>query len=155
MGREEHSFATQKDTELAPRMYSVGQTQKVTVFANIPLGAEPDAVGEEDVAVTDLQECSGPVFFLVIGDDSMAGVGVHKGHRVLIDTKSPVADGDIVLVAVAGEEYASLRQVYREGDNVLVTANGLGQRPSVHKPSDVRILGKMRFGRYYPNQMKG
>jgi SOS-response transcriptional repressor LexA len=82
-------------------------------------------------------------------------VGVHKGHRVLIDTKAPVADGDIVLVAVAGEEFASLRQIYREGDGVLVVANGLGQRPSVHKPSDVRIVGKMVFGRYYPGQRQG
>jgi SOS-response transcriptional repressor LexA len=132
LGREEHSFGAQKDTETVPRMYPVGMTRTVKVFESIPTAEPPKQVDEEEVAVTDLQECSGLVFFLVVSDDSMAGAGIHKGHRALIDPQAPVKDGDIVLVAVAGEEFASLRQVYREGERVLVTANGLGQRPSVH-----------------------
>jgi SOS-response transcriptional repressor LexA len=155
LGLQEQMFAEEKDKETAPRMYPVGMTRKIPIFASIPLQAEPQRIGEEEVAVTELHECSGPmVFFLVVNNDDMAGVGIHKGHRVLIDPQAPVSDGDILLVAVAGEEYASLRQVYREGDNVLVlpkSPNGNATR----KPSDVRVLGKVMWGRYYPNQQKG
>jgi SOS-response transcriptional repressor LexA len=150
LGREEVSTPTQK-SEAAPRMYPVGLTQKVPVFAKFPTAEPPQKVGEEEVTVTDLRQCSGQVFFLTVNDDSMAGVGVHQGHRVLIDTEAPYGDGDIVLVAVVGEEFASLRQVYREGDDVLLLPRGANGNLK-HKPTDVRVLGKMMWGRYYPNK---
>ena len=102
--------------------------------------------------MSELRNVKGECYFLEVSDDVMSGAGIRKGHRALIDPKSEIEDGDIVLAAIEGEGQAHLRHYFREEGKVILLEDNTVNRPRVLDPQAVRIFGKMLWGKYYPRK---
>jgi SOS-response transcriptional repressor LexA len=61
-----------------------------------------------------------------IKDEALAGLGLHVGDAVSVDTRSEPVDGDLVLVEAETEDFSDrlVRRYFTDGDRVrLVAAN--------------------------------
>ena len=82
-----------------------------------------------------------------IKDDSLSGLGLHRGDAVSVDSSLEPKDGDLVLVEVAVEDESSertVRRYYEDGGEVTLKAAN-PDYPDVLLPSDqVFVVGVVR-----------
>lgn len=82
----------------------------------------------------------GEFFMLDVRGDSMIGAGILDGDRVIVRKQDTAQDGEIV-VALVGDEEATVKRLYRERDHVRLQPENPHMDPIV--AVDVRILGKV------------
>jgi SOS-response transcriptional repressor LexA len=76
-----------------------------------------------------------------IRDDALAGVGLHPGDAVSVDTRAEPQDGDLVVVEVEidGDSQRLARRYTVAGDNVRLEPVG-GEAEPLEVPSDSVIV---------------
>ena len=74
-------------------------------------------------------------------DNSMRFAGIVQGAYVFINTKTKIADGDIVVVTVQNKSY--IRRCYINGDSILLVSEDGATRPNMYPQSVVDIVGKI------------
>ena len=79
-------------------------------------------------------------FVLRVRGDSMIGVGIFDGDFVVVRQQSTANNGDVV-VALLGEEDATVKTFYRESDRIRLQPENPALDPIYAK--DVRVLGKV------------
>lgn len=79
-------------------------------------------------------------FMLRIEGDSMVGAGIHDGDLVVVRPQETARNGEIV-VAMVGDEEATVKRFFREGNHVRLQPENPARAPIVTR--DVRILGKV------------
>ncbi|ULH18046.1 peptidase S24, LexA repressor (plasmid) [Deinococcus sp. KNUC1210] len=73
----------------------------------------------------------------------MIGIGVMPGDYVLVRPTQEVLDGEVAVVLIPGEQAATLKRLYRFGDEVtLLSENPLFSR-MVYLAEDVQVQGRM------------
>lgn len=83
---------------------------------------------------------SGEFFMLQVRGDSMVGAGILDGDHVIVRRQSTAADGEIV-VALVGDEEATVKRLYKERDHVRLQPENPHMDPI--EAVDVRVLGKV------------
>lgn len=122
----------------------LGATLRIPVIRAIDAG-DPTYVAEQIEGWEDVSEDlarTGKLFFLRVRDDSMDGTRtrIHEGALVLVREQSEVEDGKVVVVLV-GSDAATLRRVYHQGDQLLLTADNPRYPPRLVAAGEARIVG--------------
>jgi len=86
----------------------------VNVLGKIAAGQPIDAIeNPESIDLADLLPMGRDHYALQVSGESMIDDGIHDGDLVLVERRSTADDGELV-VAIVGEEEATLKKLYRE-----------------------------------------
>ena len=85
---------------------------------------------------------TGEHFALEVRGDSMIDAGIHEGDIVVVKRQDIANDGDIV-VALVGEQEATLKTLRRNGREVVLHAANDAYAPQRYAAEKVRIQGRM------------
>lgn len=80
-------------------------------------------------------------FALTVTGDSMIGVGIEKGDKVIVNRQNTASNGDIV-IAIIGQE-ATMKKFMLMGDSILLISENSKYEPIQMKREDVIINGKV------------
>ncbi len=108
------------------------------VAAGAPLLAEENI--EEYVAVPPAAGGETGEYVLRVRGDSMIDAGILEGDYVVVRPQSTARDGEIV-VALVGEESATVKRFFHEGDHIRLQPENSRLDPILS--SDVQVLGKV------------
>jgi repressor LexA len=95
---------------------------------------------EDYVSVPD-QLCADGDFLLTVKGESMIEAGILPGDLVVVRRQPDARDGDVV-VALVGDEDATVKRFYRDGGRVRLQPENSSMDPIY--PDEVVILGKVR-----------
>ena len=84
--------------------------------------------------------CSDADFVLAVRGDSMIQAGILPGDLVVVRRQSDARDGDVV-VALVGDEEATVKRFFREGGRVRLQPENDAMEPMY--PDELTILGKV------------
>ena len=124
--------------ELAPPSHSTVLPLVGEVAAGSPVVAE-DRV--EDYLTVPDQLASDADFVLTVKGDSMINAGILDGDLVVVRKQTDARNGEIV-VALVGEEDATVKRFFREGGRVRLQPENDALEPMF--PDDVQILGAVK-----------
>ena len=79
-------------------------------------------------------------FILTVRGDSMINVGIYENDLLVVAQQNTDNNGDIV-VALVGEEEATVKTFYREADHIRLQPENDDYEPI--RSAEVRILGKV------------
>ena len=79
-------------------------------------------------------------FMLIVRGDSMINAGIHEGHYLIVSEQDDAQDGDIV-VALIGNEDATVKRFYKEEDHIRLQPENDEYQPIIAK--EVIIRGKV------------
>jgi len=124
--------------ELAPPSHSTVLPLVGEVAAGSPVVAE-DRV--EDYLTVPDQLAPDADFVLTVKGDSMINAGILDGDLVVVRKQTDARNGEIV-VALVGEEDATVKRFFREGGRVRLQPENDALEPMF--PDDVQILGAVK-----------
>lgn len=81
-------------------------------------------------------------FALKVKGDSMVGAHIYDDDYAFIKRNSYFIDGDIYAVEMLLTSEASLKKVYRNGDQIILTPCNAEYAPVVTTPDQIRIIGR-------------
>lgn len=79
-------------------------------------------------------------FMLIVRGDSMINAGIHEGDYLIVSEQDDAQDGDIV-VALVGNEDATVKRFYKEEDHIRLQPENDEHQPIIAK--EVIIRGKV------------
>lgn len=79
-------------------------------------------------------------FILVVRGDSMINAGIKEGDYLIVSEQDDARNGDIV-VALVGNDEATVKRFYREADHIWLQPENDAYKPIISK--DVIIRGKV------------
>ncbi|MFC4455232.1 LexA family transcriptional regulator [Deinococcus sonorensis] len=118
----------------------------IPVYGHIAAGPPGHAEQVPDRAVRHLEDLLGHRdgdYLLTVRGDSMTGIGVLDGDYVLVRPTPEVLDGDVAVVSIPGENSATLKRLYRLGDEVILLSENPTYPRMVYPASDVQVQGRM------------
>jgi repressor LexA len=124
--------------ELAPPSHSTVLPLVGEVAAGSPVVAE-DRV--EDYLTVPDQLAPDADFVLTVKGDSMINAGILDGDLVVVRKQTDARNGEIV-VALVGEEDATVKRFFREGGRVRLQPENDALEPMF--PDEVQILGAVK-----------
>jgi repressor LexA len=95
----------------------------------------------ESISLADFVQ-SKEVFVLQVRGDSMQDEAILDGDYVLVEKSKTAHNGDIV-VAIVNRDDATLKRLYREGDNIRLQPSNANMKPIVVHASAVEIQGRV------------
>lgn len=108
------------------------------VAAGAPLLAEENI--EEYVVVPPAAGGETGEYVLRVRGDSMVDAGILEGDYVVVRPQNTATDGEIV-VALVGEESATVKRFFHEGDHIRLQPENARLEPILS--ADVQVLGKV------------
>jgi repressor LexA len=112
---------------------------QVAILGNIAAGRPIEAIEHGEVLdLADLVPSDRDVYALRVRGESMIDDGIRDGDVVLVERRSNVRDGEIV-VAVLPDENATLKRIYREGAGYRLEPANAEMQP-IHAP-EVEVRG--------------
>jgi repressor LexA len=82
-------------------------------------------------------------FLLCVEGDSMTGIGVLHGDHVLVRPAREVHDGEVAVVLIPGENAATLKRLYRFGDQVTLISENPAYARMTYPAEQVQVQGRM------------
>ena len=117
------------------------------IAAGLPLLAEENREGELPVAASALPGGGDDVFALRVRGESMIDAHICDGDLVLVRRQDSAQSADIVvaLIGDGGEEEATVKRFFRDGERVVLKPEHPTMAPIVVDPREreVRVLGKV------------
>lgn len=86
-----------------------------------------------------------------IRDEALAGLGLHAGDAVSVDTRAEPADGDLVVAEaeIEGDPVRTARRYLLSDDKVRLESIGGSEAPIEVEPGQIMIMGvivgRLRF----------
>ena len=81
-------------------------------------------------------------FVLRVRGDSMIDAGIHSGDYIVVHPQQEVANGEIVVARVGGEE-GTTKRFYQEGRTVRLVSENQNYEPIVVNADEVDLVGKV------------
>ncbi|WP_138751078.1 S24 family peptidase [Paenibacillus sinopodophylli] len=133
---------------------TVGNFIRVPLLGNIaaglPIFANENIIEWEYVADT-FGAAEGEIFSLIVKGDSMTGSRIYNGDKVLVRIQQEVADGEIAVINVDGEN-ATLKRVKHVEGKVLLIADNPKYDPILVESESARVCGKVIQVLFDPNR---
>lgn len=78
-----------------------------------------------------------------IRDDALAGLGLHPGDAVSVDTRAEPKDGDLVVaeLELEGDSLRTARRYFVAGARVRLEPDGGPQEPIEIEPEQLMVMG--------------
>jgi repressor LexA len=118
----------------------------VPILGRIAAGVPIETIeSPEPLAWSDIVPSDRDVYALRVRGHSMIDDGIHDGDVVLVERRSNVVDGDMV-VAVLPEEEATLKRIYREKHGFRLQPANMALKPIFAPHVEVRgvVIGVVR-----------
>jgi repressor LexA len=129
-----------RSLELTPAALGV-RAIRLPLAGRVAAGAPIEAVEEREViAVPEDLVGRGETYVLQVRGDSMIDEQIRDGDYVVVEKRSRVLDGEVVVALLDGVE-ATLKTFRRQGDDVRLEPANAAMVPLVVPASRVRIQG--------------
>jgi repressor LexA len=137
-----------RSIDLLPPKGRLKQAMSVNTSVVLPLrgrivaGQPIEAVeNPETISLADFVR-SKEVFVLEVRGESMQDEAIIDGDYVLVEKTSSAHNGDIV-VALVDKTDATLKRLYREGDNIRLQPSNAGMKPIIVPAASVDVQGRV------------
>jgi repressor LexA len=121
---------------------SVNTTMVLPLVGRIAAGQPIEAVeNTQTISLADFVR-SKEVFVLEVRGESMQDEHILDGDYVLVEKTKVAHNGDIV-VALVDESDATLKRLYREGDNIRLQPSNVNMKPIIVPAAAVQIQGRV------------
>lgn len=112
------------------------------ISAGLPLYAEQNIEG---YTLTDLNG-GAEYFALRVQGDSMNAIGINDGYLIIVRRQDSVANGEVAVVLVGGED-ATVKRFHRDGDSVTLVPQSTNPTHMIQSydtaKTDIKVLGKV------------
>ena len=121
---------------------TMGAVLDLPLAGRIAAGRPIEAVEQkETISLADFVR-SRDVFVLEVRGDSMQDEHIMDGDYVLVEKTKTARNGEIVVALVEGSE-ATLKRLYREGENIRLQPSNAAMQPIVVPARSVELQGKV------------
>jgi repressor LexA len=121
---------------------SISNHMVLPLVGRIAAGQPIEAVeNPETISLADFVR-SKEVFVLEVRGESMQDEHILSGDYVLVEKTKSAHNGDIVVALVQGSE-ATLKRLYREGDNIRLQPSNAGMQPLIVPAAAVEVQGRV------------
>ncbi len=135
------------DAALKPASDPSPDTSSMTVpvmgriAAGVPISAIQDH--NNDLVVSPDMLGGGNHYALEVHGDSMIDEGILDGDTVLIKETSTARNGDIVVAFIVEEEEATLKKIYKSGNEIELVAANPAYEPRKFTSDKVQVQGQL------------
>jgi repressor LexA len=137
-----------RSIDLLPPKGRLKQAMSVNTAVVLPLvgriaaGQPIEAVeGNESISLADFVR-SKEVFVLEVRGESMQDEHILDGDYVLVEKTRTAHNGDIV-VALLDQSDATLKRLYREGENIRLQPSNVNMKPIIVPAASVEVQGRV------------
>jgi len=131
--------------ELPKEAIPAGEFKQVPIYGEIragkPMFVEEEILGYESIPKNFVR--SEDYFFLRIKGNSMIDAHINEGDLVLVRRQPLLENGEIGVVIVDGENLATIKRYYKNGDLVILKPENSSYAPKAYPPDKIRIVGKV------------
>jgi len=121
---------------------SISNHMVLPLVGRIAAGQPIEAVeNPETISLADFVR-SKEVFVLEVRGESMQEEHILSGDYVLVEKTKSAHNGDIVVALVQGSE-ATLKRLYREGDNIRLQPSNASMQPLIVPAAAVEVQGRV------------
>jgi repressor LexA len=121
---------------------SISNHMVLPLVGRIAAGQPIEAVeNPETISLADFVR-SKEVFVLEVRGESMQDEHILSGDYVLVEKTKSAHNGDIVVALVQGSE-ATLKRLYREGDNIRLQPSNASMQPLIVPAAAVEVQGRV------------
>lgn len=111
------------------------------IAAGVPISAIQDH--NNDLVVSPDMLGAGNHYALEVHGDSMIDEGILDGDTVLIKETSTARNGDIVVAFIIEEEEATLKKIYKSGNEIELVAANPAYEPRKFTSDKVQVQGQL------------
>ena len=111
------------------------------IAAGVPISALQDH--NNDLVVSPEMLGAGNHYALEVHGDSMIDEGILDGDTVLIKETSTARNGDIVVAFIIEEEEATLKKIYKSGNEIELVAANPAYEPRKFTSDKVQVQGQL------------
>ena len=118
------------------------QMDEIPLLGKIAAGTPIEAISNYDnyISIPPSLISSGEYYALSVDGDSMTDAGILDGDTVIINKKTDVKNGDIV-VALIDKEEATLKRFRKKGDSIALEPANSNYKTHIYGPDRVTIQG--------------
>jgi repressor LexA len=121
---------------------AVNSGTMVPLMGRIAAGQPIEAIERpETISLADFTR-SKEVFALEVRGESMQDEHILDGDYVLVEKTKTAHNGDIVVALVEGTD-ATLKRLYREGENIRLQPSNARMKPIIRPAKDVEVQGRV------------
>jgi repressor LexA len=121
---------------------SVNTGLVLPLLGRIAAGQPIEAIeGKENISLADFVR-SKDVFVLEVRGESMQDEHIVDGDYVLVEKTNTAHNGDIV-VALIDKDDATLKRLYREGENIRLQPSNATMKPIIVPAASVAVQGRV------------
>jgi repressor LexA len=121
---------------------AVNSGTMVPLMGRIAAGQPIEAIERpETISLADFTR-SKEVFALEVRGESMQDEHILDGDYVLVEKTKTAHNGDIVVALVEGTD-ATLKRLYREGENIRLQPSNARMKPIIVPARDVQVQGRV------------
>lgn len=114
---------------------------EIPLLGLIAAGSPIDALEVPDtITIPEDMLGRGNTFSLQVNGDSMIEDGIHDGDFIVVESRSSARDGEIV-VAMVNQSEATVKRLYREGNQVRLQPSNRNMSPIYVAGDSVEIRG--------------
>lgn len=120
------------------------QKDQIPLFGKIAAGTPIEAISNygEYLDVPSSFLTSEDCYALYVEGDSMIDEGIFDGDTVIIDKKTNINNGDIIVALIDNEE-ATLKKFRKKGDSIALEPANKNYKTQIYGPDRIVIQGKM------------
>ena len=120
------------------------ETNEIPLLGKIAAGSPIEAISNygEYLDIHSLLLTSEDCYALHVEGDSMIDEGIFDGDTVIINKKTSIHNGDIV-VALIDKEEATLKKFRKKGDSIALEPANKHYKTQIYGPDRIVIQGKM------------
>ncbi|RME71647.1 MAG: transcriptional repressor LexA [Planctomycetota bacterium] len=143
-----HRVAHRLSGSTQPRARTAGGSAALPLLGRIAAGRPIEAVEdpEEVLDLADVVRIDRASYALKVCGDSMIEDGIHDGDYVIVENRNWANDGEVV-VAIVGDNEATLKRLYREPDGrVRLQPANAALEPLIVSSCEIRgvVVGVLR-----------
>ena len=120
------------------------QKDQIPLLGKIAAGTPIEAISNygEYLDVPSSFLTSEDCYALYVEGDSMIDEGIFEGDTVIIDKKTNINNGDIIVALIDNEE-ATLKKFRKKGDSIALEPANKNYKTQIYGPDRIVIQGKM------------
>lgn len=113
----------------------------VGTIRKLPILSAENIIDKVEVPTNMVKD--GNYFQLIVHEDSMTGIGIDKGCRVIVRQQEELEDGQVGLIEVGG--CIMIRKVYRTNSGYVLVPSNPNYADQKVSSSEIKVLGRVKF----------